>query len=111
MTRKALAQFWEWENKAEMSLRDLMDLTIVDDVDSKPGHLVTRLLDLRCVGVIGFWTVVDRLTATDLGLECNVEWNRRLVKLEGCKEPRPTPNPAGARAHPIFENGISRFSK
>ena len=35
-------------------------------------------------GSMGFWSIVDRLTATDLGARCNAEWDRRLVKIEGC---------------------------
>jgi len=84
MTRKALANFWEWKKVEEVSLRELMDMAIVEETDPKPGYLVTQLLDLRCVGIKGFWSVVNRLTALDLGARCNAEWSRRRIKLKGC---------------------------
>jgi hypothetical protein len=42
-----------------------MDLVICQKVHAKSGHLITPLLDVRCVGVEGFWSAVRRLTESD----------------------------------------------
>ena len=81
--RNALAYCWKWDNVEAVSLRELMDLTILPEAEPRPGYLVSSLLDLRNIGVTGFWSVVDRLSALDLGERCNAEWNRRLIKLKG----------------------------
>ena len=68
--------------KPEVSLRELMDLTISPENHSKPGFLITPILDLRCVGVEGFWSMVSRFTQSDLGERCNEEWRKRLERLK-----------------------------
>jgi hypothetical protein len=73
---------YEWRKRAEISLRDLMDLTISEIPDRRPGYLITPLLSLRCVGERGFWYMVRALTETGLGERWNQEWGIRLEKLK-----------------------------
>lgn len=39
------------------------------------------LLDLRCVGQKGFWSMVNRFTELDLGTAGNRYWQQKLVIL------------------------------
>ncbi len=80
-TRTALRWWFEWEKMDELSLRELMNLLISEKTHAKPGYLITPLLDVRCVGVKGFWSTVSRLTESDLGERCNQEWRKRLARL------------------------------
>lgn len=70
------------EDIVEISLRELMDLTI-KGVDEK-GHLIVPLLSVRCVGKYGFHSMVNRLTEIDFGSAFNGEWKTRLEMMERC---------------------------
>ena len=81
ITQNALIHNFEWDEIPEVSLRELMDLAIPERDHPKPGYLITPLLDCRCVGVEGFWSVVSGLTESNLGEKCNQEWRKRLARL------------------------------
>jgi len=69
ITQNALIHHFEWAEIPEISLRELLDLAIPERNHPKPGCFITPLLDFRCVGVEGFWSVVSRLTESDLDVE------------------------------------------
>ena len=80
-TRTALRRWFEWDRVERTSLREFMELVISEKRHEKPGYLIAPLLDMRCVGVKGFWSAVRRLTESDLGELCNREWRNRLGRL------------------------------
>jgi hypothetical protein len=84
ITQNAVIRHFEWPDRKEISLRQLMDLTISEQQHPRPGYLVTPLLEVRCVGLEGFWSLVRRLAESDLGERCNLEWSRRLLRLMQC---------------------------
>ncbi len=84
ITDTALRSWWEGYKIEEMSMREFMEWVISEKNHAKPGYLITPLLDVRCVGIKGFWSAVKRLTESDLGQKCNAEWRRRLVRLRKC---------------------------
>jgi DNA-binding transcriptional MerR regulator len=73
ITQNALIHHFEQANTPEISLRELMDLAISEEIHRKPGYLITHLLDICCIGMEGFWSVVRGLTESDLGERCNKE--------------------------------------
>lgn len=81
ITQNAIIHHFKWAKIAEISLRELMDVTISEQVHPKAGYLITPVLDFRCIGVEGFWSLVSRLTESDLGERCNEEWRKRLTRL------------------------------
>ena len=81
ITQNAVIRHFEGR---EISLRQLMDLTISEQQHPRPGYLVTPLLNVRCVGIEGFWSLVRRLAESDLGQRCNREWSKRLARLRQC---------------------------
>jgi len=83
VTRNALVERL-WGQTSQVSLRDLMDLTIPETADPTPGYLTTPLLDVRCIGERGFWSIVNRLTGLDLGKRTNEYWRRKLTRLARC---------------------------
>jgi hypothetical protein len=83
-TQNAVIGHFEGNDRYKISLRELMDLTIPLTDPVKPGFLMAPLLAVRCVGPEGFWSMVLRLTESDLGERCNAEWRGRLVKITGC---------------------------
>ena len=91
------------------SLRPLLDLLpwillffvpSISGLDEKrPGYLLTPLLDLKCVGKIGFFSVVNQLSNLSLGKNCDKEWKKRIVILRRCSrligaQPRSWSKPA-----------------
>ncbi len=81
ITQNALINHFEREEVPEVSLRGLMDLAISEEKHSKPGYVITHLLNICCIGLEGFWSVVRGLTESDLGERCNGEWSRRMARL------------------------------
>jgi len=80
-TQNAIIRYFEWAKTPAISLRELMDVTISKQEHPKAGYVLTPLLDFRCVGVEGFWSLVTRLTESDLGERCKEEWVKRLTRL------------------------------
>jgi hypothetical protein len=61
MPTTALTRHFEWRGIEAVSQRMLMDLAISAEHDSKPGYLITPLLDVWKLGLRGFWSAVRRL--------------------------------------------------
>jgi hypothetical protein len=80
-TRTALRWWFEGNRIEETSLREFMELVISEKTHAKPGYLIAPLLDMRCVGVKGFWSAVRRLLESDIGERCNQEWRKRIARL------------------------------
>jgi hypothetical protein len=80
--RTAISNRCEWNNVAELRLREFMDLVVSEKPHARPGFLITPLLDFRNVRLHSFWSTVRRLTESDLGDRCNQEWRRRLARLK-----------------------------
>lgn len=81
VTRTGLERHFDGLERSETSLREIMDLTISHKATSRPGHLITPLLGVRCLGIASFWSVVYALTDIDMGARCNGEWGTRLSLL------------------------------
>src|ERR1035437_1642757 len=79
--QNAIIHHFKWAKIPEISLRELMDVTISEQVHPKAGYLITPVLDFRCIGVEGFWSLVSRLTESDLGERCNEEWRKQPTRL------------------------------
>ncbi|MBN1857745.1 hypothetical protein JW848_00905 [Candidatus Bipolaricaulota bacterium] len=83
-TRNALLKHLRSVGTEEISLRGLMDQVISGLDDKRPSYLVTPLLDLRCIGKIGFFSVVDQLSNLSLGKNCDKEWKKKILILRRC---------------------------
>lgn len=82
VTSTALKRHFESTENPTTSLRNLMDLAISDAPDPRPGYMITPLLDLRCVGTKGFWSVINRLTELNLGESCRRYRQEKLAILQ-----------------------------
>ena len=51
ITQNAIIHHYKWAKIPEISLRELMDVTISEQVHPKAGYLITPVLDFRCIGV------------------------------------------------------------
>jgi hypothetical protein len=70
-----------WEDKAQISLRDLMELAATD-VDDRPDAVaMPSILRLRGIGKKNFCSFIDRMTNLDFGPRCNAEWQWRVDQL------------------------------
>lgn len=81
VTRTGLKRHFEWAGLAETTLRHMMDLTISDKADPRPGYLITPLLGLRWLSIVSFWSMVNALTEVDMGTRCNKHWASKLALL------------------------------
>jgi hypothetical protein len=89
-----LLAYFEEINRTQMSLRELMDLAILETLDGDSERVKTPLLGIRGIGKYGYYSVIAELTEMDLGPHGNEEWRRRLIKLrQHWKIPCWPPNP------------------
>ncbi len=82
VTRTRLKEYFAQQNTTHLSLRTLMEMAIPTAHGPDLAPVLPRLLfDVRGVGKKGFWSVVNRLTSLDLGVQFKQEWERRLTRL------------------------------
>jgi len=65
----------------KISLRELMEMCLNSPKEN--GEIIgTPLLRVYGIGKKGFWCIVRALSSTDMGSQCNEEWQRKLVKVK-----------------------------
>jgi hypothetical protein len=80
--RERLLHHFAEARKQQISLRVVMDMAFLDNADGEVYLMNSPLLEIRGVGKKGFWSLANRLTATDMGKRCNQEWQTRLAKVK-----------------------------
>lgn len=79
VTRKALSKLFE--SREVISLRNLMDVTILEMDDPKLAFRITKLLEVRYIGKKGFWSIIHGISHLVPGERCRREWEQRLDRL------------------------------
>lgn len=82
ITRVRLIAHFEELHKSQMTLRQFMDSLITESPDAASGSMAVPLLQVKGIGKKGFYSVIAEMAETDLGLRCNQEWHRRMIKLQ-----------------------------
>jgi hypothetical protein len=81
VTKKRLMDHFVAVAKQQISLRQLMDMCLDAPVEGR-DWMSPPLLRVCGIGKIGFRSVVNGLTGTDMGYRCNEEWQMRLVRVK-----------------------------
>jgi len=68
---------WHWKEKDTATLAEVFELVISSDEDTRPGYLVSRLLDFRNVGRKCVLDVIHHMSGLDFGPNCNLLWKAR----------------------------------
>jgi len=90
-TRARVGLMLYYENSRKVSIKEFMDLVVLDNPIPDRLYGCTRLLKLRNIGRLGFWHILERLSTLDLGEQAGNEWQRKLELLRryGRKEDLP----------------------
>ncbi len=72
---------WYWEKQETVTLAEVFELVISSEKDPRPGYLISKLLDCRCVGKKTFFNVVNFMTRLDFGKQCNLVWKSKYTQL------------------------------
>jgi hypothetical protein len=80
VTKKRLLEHFEQTGNRQVSLRALIDMC-VDGPVAGLDFMMPPLLRVYGVGKKGFHSVINGLTALELGSRCNAEWQIRLSKV------------------------------
>jgi hypothetical protein len=95
-----------WINKETVTLAELFEIVISSEKDPRPGYLITKMLDFRCVGIKTFLKIVNSLSGIDFGKRCNLIWENKYKMFLNAYRVR------GSRKHswssPINEEGKVR---
>jgi hypothetical protein len=71
---------WYWGKQDTVSLDEVFDLVISSDKDPRPGYLISKMLDIRCVGKKAFLNVVNTMSLLDFGEKCNLVWKSKYTQ-------------------------------
>ena len=77
VTKKRLLEHFRRTSPGHMTLRALMDMC-VDSPVAGLDFMMPSLLRVYGIGKKGFWSVINGLTAMDLGPQCSGGWQIRL---------------------------------
>ncbi|GAB6908216.1 hypothetical protein DESC_270003 [Desulfosarcina cetonica] len=94
---------WYWGDKETVTLEDVFEVVISSEKDPRTGYLITKMLDLRCVGIKTFLKVVNSFSEIDFGKKCNIAWRKKQEMFMSAHRVK------GSREHswssPITEEG------
>jgi hypothetical protein len=79
---------WHWEKQDAVTLAEIFELVISSDKDPRPGYLISKMLDIRCVGKKNFLSVVTYMAGLDFGKQCNHVWKGRYTQFENAHRVR-----------------------
>jgi len=65
---------WHWGKQDDVTLAEVFELVISSERDPRAGYLISRMLDVRCVGKTAFLRVVRYMAGLDFGKQCNLAW-------------------------------------
>ena len=69
-----------WKEKDTVTLNELFELVISSDRDPRSGYLVSKMLDVRCIGRKTFLSIVRYMAGLNLGKQCNLVWKRKYTQ-------------------------------
>lgn len=78
MARKSLYR-WFWGEKDTLTLYEVFELVISSEKDPRPGYLISKMLDARCVGKKTFLGVMGSMAELDFGKQCNLVWKSKYA--------------------------------
>lgn len=68
---------WYWAKQDTITLEELFELVISCERDSRPGYLISGMLDVRCIGITTFLKVVKSMEKINFGDKCNLIWKEK----------------------------------
>ncbi len=71
---------WYWEKQDTVTLAEVFELVISSEKDPRPGYLISKMLDIRCVGKKSFLSVVSSMARLDYGKQYNLIWESKYTQ-------------------------------
>ena len=68
---------WCWREKETVTLSEVFDLVISCDEVLRSGIIISKMLNVRCIGIKTFHTVVRHMTGLNFGKNCNRVWKAK----------------------------------
>ncbi len=94
---------WYWKKKETVTLAEVFEVVISSEKDPRLGYLISKMLDIRCVGKKTFLKVVSSMAGLDFGKQCNLVWKNKYTKFFNAHRVK------GSRKHswsfPITDDG------
>jgi len=77
--RNSLCQRY-WRDKENVTLTEIFELVISDDTNIRSDFIVSKMLDVQCIGIKAFLKVVRHMGKIDFGKKCNVVWKNKYTQ-------------------------------
>jgi len=71
---------WYWGEQDTVSLAEVFELVISSEKDPRPGYLISKILEVRCIGKETFLKVVNSLAEIDFGEKTNLVWKQKYTQ-------------------------------
>ncbi len=68
---------WYWKEKDAVTLAEVFELVISSDRDPRPSYLISKMLDVQCIGIKTFFSVVSHMAELNFGKRCNLVWKNK----------------------------------
>lgn len=100
--RKNLCR-WYWEKQDNITLAEVFELVLSSHKDPRPGYLISKMLDIGCIGKMTFLSVVRYMGRLDFGIKCNLVWKNKYQQFANAHRVRG--NREGSWSFPITDSG------
>jgi hypothetical protein len=100
-----------WSEKHTVTIQEIFEVVISDEIDHRPGYLISKMLDVPMIGAKTFLFIVDHINKRRLGPETKKAWRKKYIKYLQAHRVK------GGRIHswssPITEEGknLAKFRK
>jgi hypothetical protein len=76
---------WYWQEKETVTLSEVFDLVISCDEAPRSGIIISKMLNVRCIGIKTFHTVVRRMAGLNFGKNCNRVWKTKYKLFQNAR--------------------------
>jgi len=76
---------WYWKEKEAVTLSEMFELVISCDAVPSSGIIISKVLNVRCIGIKTFHTVVKHMAGLNFGKKCNRVWKEKYKLFQNAR--------------------------
>jgi hypothetical protein len=76
---------WYWQEKETVTLSEVFDFVISCDEVPRSGIIISKLLNVHCIGIKTLHAIVRHMTELDFGKNCNRVWKEKYKLFQNAR--------------------------
>ena len=76
---------WYWQEKETVTLSEVFDFVISCDEVPSSGIIISKMLNVRCIGIKTFHTAVRHMATLNFGKKCNRVWKEKYKLFQNAR--------------------------